>query len=169
MCIACEGGTLNQFEPEAKTLGELSYFGFDDSGFSFSHQQMIEGLRSMDGRDSCGLHFSFLEQIETIESGAERYQRNSGTFSVGGGDDQFICYIADGDEWLWLTTSERKGADIFEIAYDSGCNVESGIFPGNFCLSLNEVEQAATYFFLHKAPCPDFLWMPLDFDPWYLD
>jgi hypothetical protein len=136
--------------------------------FEFSFEEVVEGLESLDGRERCGLHFQL---GESEDGGKIRLAREM--FCIGGGEPQrYICHIYTANGPLWLKTPNGDPEAIFEVFYDCGCDVECGIFPGTFLISLGELIEAARCFFQTGQPTDKLPWIEeecMGFDPWIRD
>jgi len=174
----------DQFDPSREVPGELSYLGYDTFHSTFSFNDVVHGIQSLDGDEVSGLHFQFgtpMSDAQIRQTFGDDHSLGEGrpmtmtgdTFSVGGGGAEgYICYVATRNGPVWLTSNSGDPEDIIEVDYDCGCDVEQGIFPGNFLVTYEEVVEAASFFFQTGELIPRFRWVSQDdlgFDPWYTD
>ncbi|PQO46755.1 hypothetical protein [Blastopirellula marina] len=158
--------------------GELSCLGIETSGFEFSFDDVMQAIHALDGDETSGLamrHGTPLTDAEMAAVGLapqdpRPQQMSACTFCVGGGaEGRYVCFIYGSTGPLWLRSRSGDANQLFEIAYDSGCDTELGVFTGELIATCDEIVIAARHFFLTQDPSPELIWIPdaeLGFCPW---
>lgn len=168
----------SRFDSARSVPGELSCLGFASPCFSFSFDDVIRAIGTLNGEEVSGLEFRHGTPLADDEiaaaglaaDGIRPLRMSDRAFCVGGGSDRrYICFIYDGDGPLWLRSRSGDPSEMFRVAYDSGCDTELGMFTGDLVATYDEAVQAARHFFLTEEPSPQLIWLPdaeLEFDPW---
>lgn len=146
-----------------KTIGELNYFDGTD-GISlneFTIEDIIKAIDLMNGDDISGVDIDFSNCGEEIC-----------ILSVGGGEkDKYVCLLHKaGEEYMLLSSGNKE--EILEIVQDFGCDVQTGIFPGNYVSTYDEIIEVTKEFYKTKKMDSKHQWIKkseMNVYPWEID